>query len=937
MQRLLSLCFFLGFLATEILAERDSTFLKDSLLAIEYFTISDDSYRDVEKCFRYAQLATPLLMKTEQWEKYVYILLGNSYCLERLEEYDDLLENNELAVAEAERLLGTEHAYYPVAVNNLGYVYSVIQEDYTKAMNLYKSALNTLPETSTYKTLVAKGGIYENMGFVAQKEGDYKTALSFFNQSYQQFTKAIVERGKDTTTHYRLAAVHNNIARVYYQMGRQKVAVTSLLKAIEKIKNDPVKNKNNLIKYYLFLAENYLELGRLKETNFYLGKINLFAKLNDSQLAQKKELEGRLLEQSEKFPEAIIKIEEAIQILPEAKIVERSELYFLLGNLYARQNDFPQALENYQKGIRYLMLDEVEASNFENPLPTDNFRSKSAVAKILLAKAQMFQRWFISNPKTEYLQRSSETYLLLSQLTDQLRQQYRSEEAKLFLNSKAANFYEEAIRLAKMLYDSTAQEVYLGQVFYFMEKSKSSILLNELKRKEKNQRSLIPADFLKEIERKEILINYYQKIADAEKGKSDGDVRKIKNINNTIFKLKENKEFYLDSLRSVYPKYFALTDDKVVSLKKIKNWAAKENKTFIEYFMGAQQIYALKIAPQEIRLIALAKEEALVLNARQLLDNLKMESTASLNNFKQSAYTLYENLLAPLQIADDTDIIIIPDGVLGYLPFDVLLKRKTTNVLPRELPFLMRSHPLSYAYSATILQQQNKASNLPVKPFGVFPVFANTNRYLPNSKQESIILKEINGALLQDEKATKANFLQRVKDFDLIHLSTHAVAEDSTLKQPAFYLIDSLFYLSDLYTLDLPAQLVVMSACETGLGRQRNGEGMMSLGRGFTFAGVPSVVTSLWKVNDRASADIMATFYKELQKGKPKDQALRQAKLDYLDNCLDTKSAPYFWAGFIPMGNTTALKFSTPPPYYLFWLLLPLFFIGYFIRNRKGK
>ena len=111
------------------------------------------------------------------------------------------------------------------------------------------------------------------------------------------------------------------------------------------------------------------------------------------------------------------------------------------------------------------------------------------------------------------------------------------------------------------------------------------------------------------------------------------------------------------------------------------------------------------------------------------------------------------------------------------------------------------------------------------------------------------------------------------------------------------------------------ADLAVLSACNTGFGAISRGEGVMSLARAFTYAGVPATVTSLWKVPDLTTREIMVEFYKNLKRGMTKDAALRQSKLTYLDNTPESIAAnPYFWAGFVPMGNMAAMDLSEPSP-----------------------
>lgn len=143
-------------------------------------------------------------------------------------------------------------------------------------------------------------------------------------------------------------------------------------------------------------------------------------------------------------------------------------------------------------------------------------------------------------------------------------------------------------------------------------------------------------------------------------------------------------------------------------------------------------------------------------------------------------------------------------------------------------------------------------------------------------------------------------------------------------------------YLEELYGLSLSADLAILSACNTGMGLEKNGN-LESFQRAFTFAGVPSTVASLWEVPDASTKEIMILFYENLKEGQSKSEALRNAKLTYLDDHLGTKlSAPYFWAGFVVYGSDTAVatKSNSYPLYMLTALIGFTVFFGY--RRKKA-
>lgn len=178
------------------------------------------------------------------------------------------------------------------------------------------------------------------------------------------------------------------------------------------------------------------------------------------------------------------------------------------------------------------------------------------------------------------------------------------------------------------------------------------------------------------------------------------------------------------------------------------------------------------------------------------------------------------------------------------------------------------------------------------------------------------IAQYFDGTFEGSAMATETNFKRELKDYGLLHLAMHGKADFenpdkahlvfSNVNQDT--LNDGLLYHHEIANLKTNAQLVVLSACETGIGQAIEGEGVMSLGRGFMYIGVPSVVMSLWKMNDLSTSELMPLFYKNLSDGLPKDKALCQAKLSYLNNTSSRHARPFYWAGLISLGNNEPIK-----------------------------
>lgn len=188
------------------------------------------------------------------------------------------------------------------------------------------------------------------------------------------------------------------------------------------------------------------------------------------------------------------------------------------------------------------------------------------------------------------------------------------------------------------------------------------------------------------------------------------------------------------------------------------------------------------------------------------------------------------------------------------------------------------------------------------------------------SKTEIENIKDIiGGDILLSKNINKTMLLKNFEKYDIIHLATHTQIDNKNPLLSRFFISSDTdttneansIFASDIYSLQLNAKMAVLSSCNTGTGELQKGEGIMSLARAFKFAGCPSVIMSLWEIDDISTSKIMKNFYAGLKNGKKKDEALRDAKLEYLSNSNSKSASPVFWAGTVPIGNLEGLSFES--------------------------
>jgi CHAT domain-containing protein len=318
--------------------------------------------------------------------------------------------------------------------------------------------------------------------------------------------------------------------------------------------------------------------------------------------------------------------------------------------------------------------------------------------------------------------------------------------------------------------------------------------------------------------------------------------------------------------------------------------------------------------------------------------------------FSQRSLELYDYLLK--ECLDEVgqgvrSLTIIPDGLLGYIPFEVLMPAREKN------NYLNDRYAIRYAYSATYLHEQLRRKPTPSKNFfagfiasGHLPgnLEASRGRQLATiqgaEREVASIAKLVRKKYRIFNPAAREDFINHAADYKVLHFAMHSVVNDKNpmLSEMVFAEADSTarsLSAIDLYSMQLNSELAVLSACNTGMGQLQKGEGIMSFSRAFAYAGVPSAVISLWKVPDEATSKIMVGFYRHLKKGEPKDRALQLARQEFVrDN--PEYAHPYFWSGFILTGTTDPLEFPVTFQWHwlLFTLLLILLIGGYAFRKR---
>ena len=574
-----------------------------------------------------------------------------------------------------------------------------------------------------------------------------------------------------------------------------------------------------------------------------------------------------------------------------------------IGTIFQTQKQYTEALTYFQKALVTLSIGFIDPQFSVNPSATavQRIPQKEYYFTIVKHKADTWLDWAKStgnNPTR--LRNAQKTYALADSMIDFMRREHTGQQSKLFWREKTHRLYESAIETCFRLKDA-------ANAFRFIEKSRA-VLLNDKLNELGANRQLSPTQIGDEESLRKHVTEWQTKLLD-EKPNTPAYAKVLDSLHTT----QEQQEAFVKQLEQTNPAYYRYKyDNNVIVLAQVQDHLANRNASLVTYFVGDSTLFALGITPTDTKFLQIATlaytkpaSELLALNANPDAQNQQFTTYLNISN------KLYQQLLAPLALKPGR-VIVSPDGVL--LPFDALSASATRP------DFLVNRYAFSYAYSLNRLFKEHTTSTtswfgLSGTFLGVAPVqfSANLNQVPLAGSDEA--LKRIGSqflapALLTGRAATRLTFGQQAGQYRVIQLFTHAEA-DTTGLEPALFFADSALRLSELTTGSLlPTELVGLSACKTGIGANQRGEGVFSLARGFASLGVPSVLTTLWNVENQATYDLTERFYANLAEDLPKDIALQQAKLDYLASVDLSGQLPNQWAGLLVVGDAEPLRKS---------------------------
>ncbi len=603
-----------------------------------------------------------------------------------------------------------------------------------------------------------------------------------------------------------------------------------------------------------------------------------------------------------------------------------------LSDLYFEKSMFKMSLEHDDLVLGYLLEEGVNSTLKSLPSLSDTnvLPEKNTLLTILHSKSTTLLKLYEIEGDPKYLHSAYQHLKLADQVIDRMRGEFIADASKVSLVDRAKPVYEKGLEVCWELYQLQPSDSILTQAFEFAEKSKA-IILQEAVRTTR-AKSTIDPDLAALEKDYNLKANYYEKQVALNRGEgSPGDV----NYLDSLLLYRRKREEVVSQIREQHPDYYGFIFDRATRSPAEVQGALAPDQALIEYFVGDSSLYAFTVTSDSVVFTRAAIDFDRRAWGKTFTESIVQQDTA----FMATSHQMYQRLIAPIEdiITLPERLIVVPDDVISTIAFDALLTKPPPVgrfSFAAFKDYLIHDHQISYAFSATTLLERPVPQEEPVRSFlGVAPLFtkgveiddAYFQQLEGNVQQVEQVGRRFPDREIFSEYTSAESLYAEVGKYDVLHFATHAKAdvEDGNLSYILLGPADSAkLYVNDLYTYDLNAEMTVLSACQTGAGPIYRGEGVISLARGFAYAGSVAVITSLWNVREDANQSLMESFYEGLDSGLPKDEALRQAKLSFLASASGEHSAlahPYYWAPMVCIGDPRPYRVASFP-----WLFLVL-------------
>lgn len=768
------------------------------------------------------------------------------------------------------------------------------------------------------------------LGQIEQRKGAWEDALLYFRQA-----RSLLD---DRAEPLRMGQISMGFGETHNGAGMREIGLIHLTRGLDYFQQS---QKPDYVAYAISaIGKTQLLLGNYSEAITQLQKG--FEGLNegDSQTAEPHEWLGRVYIEMADYDVALEHLEAALAIYKKAtNPMETAQVIGLMGKVYQQRGDVERARQYYlQAKDEFIRLDD-----------------RVNMAAIYFALGRLELKNDNLNDAEKYLRQSIE-------VTDKMRRVSTSSDLTAAFSATVHDRYESYVECLMRKHNGQPGKDFDVRAFEVSEQSRGRALVELLQATEtgaapglepqlaEQEKSLRQSLRVKEDSRVRLLAGPFK-------------TEDLAAIDSEISQLETQYKQVLDTVRARYPAFEQINRPTAWDVHQIQEKVIADNETLLlEYSLGPDHSYVWAITRDSITSHELASEKV-INEAAQKVYRLLARRPASqpTNELEQAIQELSQMILSP--VANDLSkrrILVVADGALNYIPFQVLLSPTTdreqmlvahevinapsASTLGQLRQETARRQPAANVLAAfgdpvldtNFAQQQDSNKNQQLAyvqtpdddrmQTAIRDVELNGDSFDPSNirslfyaKQELANLREVAGdtTLLATGFDASKEKLQStdLAKYSVLHFATHGMLNTKRPEISGLVLStvdrngkkrNGLFGLSDIYNLHAPVDLVVLSACRTGLGKDVRGEGLIGITRGFMYAGASSVVASLWKVDDEATAELMKRFYTNLLKGGMTPAAALAAAQNS-NRQQERWRSPYYWAAFTIQGDSRSV------------------------------
>lgn len=793
---------------------------------------------------------------------------------------------------------------------NSGKTQTSIEEMNNAIASLQKSITYDTDETTILTTRKRLYACIENLGGFYRGVGDNQRCLDLMNYANQQKKQFLPEDDLDLVksdlmlAHIHLIAMNFDKADVHSDRGLARIEDLTSWKPYALIVRSSI----------------YENMGDFENAQISYEKTE--AEYRKSKMPYTFSFLDALIEMS-LFYAKIGNNKKALSLAEEAyNYTHRKEFENKLLRFFQTQNlaEVNYRLKNYKDALRYsnealeyFSEDHLELTSLLDSIQNETRKPRSLLVNI---KSKYFLKDDKSIPFLENQIKETEKAIAVLETKKSIIKTQGDLEVLLNDNEELINFRK---KLYLNLYEKTKNEAHLDAIINIHESSIYNRVRSRLNLKDLARFNIDPKIIQRENQLKKNI---------------DSVLTTSINIKDFI-EANTLRDLFLDSIKQSHPKYYKMRYATLFESLGDMQQMIPKNTSIVRYFFIDKTLQALILNQNVKKIIPLNFEDS-----KNIISQL-IENQSQISKTSDLLYNLYQDLWEPF--ADEIitkNVIIIPDGDLYNVSFETLTPTKIKSFKELATNSILAKHNISYNYSLYLLGQYKNATTYKNSFIAFAPEFNDKMKenyklavtdsinldktYLTLLQQPFNVdlaktyAKLFDGNFFLNENSTEQIFKQNASEHKIIHIGTHA--ESNNISPELSRLLfaknvsenneDGSLYAYEIYDTSLNSNLAILTACETGKPSYQAGEGMISLAHAFNYAGSESILTSLWKVDERSTSEIIESFYKHINAGKPKDEALRQAKLEYIGNTEGRTLAPKFWAGLVLMGDTSPVEIS---------------------------